>query len=66
MRAKMKANLLVIDAMISVVQQMLKAPDPAISSAATDELQALAKRRAQLLKQAAQSKPEGGELPQAA
>ena len=65
----MKANIQVIDAMLSVALQLTKAPDQAIARAATDELQLLAKRRAALLRQAdAQSQAEDArrEVPQAA
>lgn len=51
--ANMKANLQILDAMLAVVMQFTKSPDKAVESAATDELQELAKRRAKVLKQAA-------------
>jgi len=50
MVAIMKANLQILDAMLAVVLQFTKSPDKEVESAATDELQELAKRRAKLLK----------------
>lgn len=55
----MKANLQILDAMLAVVMQFTKSPDKAVEAAATDELQELARRRAKVLKAAAQSSAEG-------
>lgn len=53
MGADMKANLQILDAMMAVVLQLTRSPDKAVETAATDELQEIVKRRAKLLKAAA-------------
>lgn len=47
----MKAKIQLLDLLLSVVLPLTKSPDKGISSAATDELQELARRRKRLLKQ---------------
>ncbi len=51
----MEAQLQLLDLLLSVVLPLTKSADQGISTAATDELQELAKRRRKLLKQ------QGGE-----
>lgn len=62
----MKAQIQLLDLLLSVVLPLTKSPDASISAVATDELQQLAKRRAALLKQRARenAQPEG--VPQGA
>jgi hypothetical protein len=56
----MKAQIQLLDLLLSVVLPLTKSPDAAISAVATDELQQLAKRRAALLKRREkEAQPEG-------